>query len=273
LSQTALQRRLILQKPEIPPRKFYNGEIENNFSRSGVEMKLKGLAVFSIALMAIVAAPQAARDFRGILIDMAERADTAFLQAVLNSHQGRTSAQPVDSTQRPASVCSNSKPAPPESTETAKPAQSPAARALPRAATQAHAPMRLEIHVPEVAKVEIPSVKDYVDPIEVSFDQDDMAQQILLRVANKGFATTEGQRKLTVKCKSIHNLLKSLSTWDKPDAMKQWQRSTPRTPWPGIKADFKQPLPPVLAAPSPAPVTVKLVAFVDTQEAAGADGE
>jgi hypothetical protein len=28
-----------------------------------------------------------------------------------------------------------------------------------------------------------------------------------------------------------------------------------------------------LAAPSPAPVPVKLVAFVDTQEASGADGE
>jgi hypothetical protein len=236
-------------------------------------MKLKGLAVFSIAIMAIIAAPQAARDFRGILIDMAERADTAFLQAVLNSHQGRTSAQPVDSTQRPASVCSNSKPASPASTEAPKPAQSPAARALPRAATQAHAPMRLEIPVPEVAKVEIPSVKDYIDPIEVSFDQDAIAQQILLRVANKRLATTDEQRKLTTKCKYVQTLLKSLSTWDKSDAFKQGQRSMPRTPLPAIKADFRQPLPPVLAAPSPAPVPVKLVAFVDTQELGEADGE
>src|SRR5260370_161677 len=48
-------------------------------------MRLKGIAAFSIILMALIVAPQAASDLREFLGNIAESAQIAFLHAVIES--------------------------------------------------------------------------------------------------------------------------------------------------------------------------------------------
>src|SRR3954462_12677554 len=77
-------------------------------------MKLKGLAVFSIALMALFAAPQAASDVREFVSGVERHLDIAFLNAILKSHDSKPvpapAIMPVSNEKDPAAVCSNSVP-------------------------------------------------------------------------------------------------------------------------------------------------------------------
>jgi hypothetical protein len=77
-------------------------------------MKLKGLAVFSIALMALFAAPQAASDVREFVSGVERHLDIAFLHAILKSHDSKPvsapAIMPVSNEKDPAAVCSNSVP-------------------------------------------------------------------------------------------------------------------------------------------------------------------
>jgi hypothetical protein len=74
-------------------------------------MKLKGIATFSIILMALIVAPQAASDLREFLGNIAESAQIAFLHAVIESRTGVTSShEKADSSKEHSTVCMNRAP-------------------------------------------------------------------------------------------------------------------------------------------------------------------
>jgi hypothetical protein len=71
-------------------------------------MKLKGIAAFSIILMALIVAPQAASDLREFLGSIAESAHTAFLLAVIESRTGVTSSPgKAVSSKEHSTICMN----------------------------------------------------------------------------------------------------------------------------------------------------------------------
>jgi hypothetical protein len=74
-------------------------------------MKLKGIAAFSIILMALIVAPQAASDLREFLGCIAESAQIAFLHAVIDSRTGVTSRpEKAVSLKEHPTVCMNRAP-------------------------------------------------------------------------------------------------------------------------------------------------------------------
>jgi hypothetical protein len=77
-------------------------------------MKLKGLAVFSIALMALFAAPQAASDVREFVSGVERHLDIVFLNAILKSHDSKPVPAPAimrnSNVKDSGAVCSNSVP-------------------------------------------------------------------------------------------------------------------------------------------------------------------
>jgi len=74
-------------------------------------MRLKGIAAFSIILMALIVAPQAASDLREFLGNIAESAQIAFLHAVIESRTGVTSRpEKAVSLKEHPTVCMNRAP-------------------------------------------------------------------------------------------------------------------------------------------------------------------
>jgi len=71
-------------------------------------MKLKGIAAFSIILMALIVAPQAASDLREFLGYIAESAQIALLNAVIESRMGVTAgSEKAVSLKEHSTVCMN----------------------------------------------------------------------------------------------------------------------------------------------------------------------
>jgi hypothetical protein len=229
-------------------------------------MKLKGLAGFSIALMALAVAPQAARDFREFLGSVAQSAQSAFLRAVLNSESGSRGNQGGSPAMRPpASICSMKKPQrrvpAPRRSNGASWTTARTSSPSPAIAINATEPMK--IPGVQLASFDLSSLKEFdIAPISGT---DRIQLDGLIRLAKSSDGMPEQRQKKLADRECIWKIIKSAQSIERLHTFRDVQHNM--SPLPVIKADWMTP------APVAKPVAPgKTVAFIDSAEIAS-DGE
>jgi hypothetical protein len=185
-------------------------------------MKFKGLAVFSIALMAMVAAPQAARDFRSFVDCLSQTAHVAFIRAVLNSHESRNPESQVSApAPERATICSNQPPAFAGTPRTKKPAAS-SARGASRVLRSLRSSTRQQNPAVELASMEIQGIKE-IDPRILGLNEE--ARQRLIKLSKRNFVFSEDAKKSN-GFEFVQTVIKSLRAAEKPKPIRELQRSS-----------------------------------------------
>jgi hypothetical protein len=224
-------------------------------------MKLKGLAGFSIALMALAVAPQAARDFREFLGSVAQSAQSAFLRAVLNSESGNRGSQNGSPAMRPpVTICSMQKPqrrvpAPRRSNGAS---WTTAHSYFPSKAVASKAMEPFKIPQVQLASFDMSTLKEFdVSPI---LGADRIQLDALVRLAKSSDGMAEPQKKLADR-ECIRKIFKSVHSMERVRAFRDVQHNT--MPLPVIKTNWMVP------APVAKPIGPgKAVAFIDFPEIA-----
>jgi hypothetical protein len=229
-------------------------------------MKLKGLAGFSIALMALAVAPQAARDFREFLGSVAQSAQSAYLRAVLNSESGSRGKQNGSPVMRPPiSICSMKKPqrrvpAPRRSNGAS---WTTARSSSPSQAVAFKAMEPLRIPGVQLASFDLSTLNGF-DNSPVS-GTDRIQLDALVRLAKSSDGMSEQQQKKLASRECLRKIIKSVQSMDKVRTFRDVQHNM--SPLPVIKANWTVPVP-VAKPVGPG----KAVAFIDSPEIAS-DGE
>jgi hypothetical protein len=228
-------------------------------------MKLKGLAGFSIALMALAVAPQAARDFREFLGSVAQSAQSAFLRAVLNSESGSRGVQNGSPAMRPpVSICSMKKPQrrvpAPRRSNGASWTTARSSSPSPAVAIKAMEP--LKIPGVQLASFDLSKLKEFdISPISGT---DRIQLDAFVRLAKSSDGMSEQQKKPAGR-ECMWKIIKSVQSMERARTFRDVQHNM--SPLPVIKANWVTP------APVAKPVGPgKAVAFIDFPEIAS-DGE
>jgi hypothetical protein len=228
-------------------------------------MKLKGLAGFSIVLMALAVAPQAARDFREFVGSVAQSAQSAFLRAVLNSESGSRGTQNGSPAIRPhVTTCSVQKPQrrvpAPRRSNGASWTTARSSSPSPAVAMTADEP--LNIPGVQLASFDLNSLKEF--DIAPNSGPDRIQLDALVRLAKSADRMSEKQNKMTDR-ECMRRIIKSVQSMEGVRTFKDVQHNI--SPLPIIKASWTVPAPVAMpVGPS------KAVAFIEVPEIAG-DGE
>jgi hypothetical protein len=224
-------------------------------------MKLKGLAGFSIALMALAVAPQAARDFREFLGSVAQSAQSAFLRAVLNSESGSRGNQNGSPAMRPpVSICSMQKPrrrvpAPRRSNGAS---WTTAYSSAPSQSLAVKVVEPLKIPGVQLASFDVRNLKDFDLPSIP--DTDRIPLDALVRLAKSPDGISVQHRTLAYR-DCMRKIINSIQSFEKVRPFPEMEHNT--SPMPVIKTNWTVPAP-VVKPTSP----VKAVASIDFPEIA-----